>query len=193
MLRKFLIAPLGWGIIIFLLLAVWAATGGLWTPHRDRPVIIAALSRQPSSLQSHPGTAERVSNFLFGGQNIPGFSRAPNVAPSASQRRTREAREATRKVRLLTERTAARDLQRRLGGIPKDNLTLLSWGERKWIDSKLGCAAPNDIAIGVGGDGIPGWIFVYRAAAAPDTVYTYHSTRDGTALRYCGSEVKIIE
>jgi hypothetical protein len=179
--------------VILFLLVMWEKTGGFWTPVRDR----SSVTVKTANTQSQPGEAERISAFLFQGQYIPGFSKAPHVEPSATELALRESREATEKVRLSLQQQAAHELTKRLG-VPLDDIALESWGERDWLDSELGCAAPTDVVAPLPKP-LPGWIFVFRYADTPGVFHIYHSTRptpNNTShlrMRYCGTSFERID
>ena len=173
-------------------LMLWAFTGGLWERkartldfHR---IYQAEVQRQRSQKPespydaTKPGQAEAIRDFLYQGTSIPGWSVAPTVAPTAHQAANQDRIAVQRPTRFATQSKAVADLAGKLGGIPPQDISLVSWSERLWLDSALGCARPGEVMVPAR---LNGWMFVLRAAQKPRILYIYHATQDGRHLRFC--------
>lgn len=166
-------------LAIFVFFVVWAANRES-APKGTTPASEMSQSQQVGP--SEPGDAERLTAYLYRGTNIPGWSVPPPVSATERERQIQERRERERPIREAYQQQAARDLARRLGGVPVEDITLQSWSERTWLFSGLGC---NPAGAVVAPANTPGWIFVFRYAGSPGLAYTYHSDRVGKGIRYC--------
>ena len=74
--------------------------------------------------------------------------------------------------------------------MPKDDVVLLSWSERMWIDSALGCANSAEVLVGAT---LPGWMFVLSYAGDRTSYFVYNATITGKKQRFCRRERKSTE
>ena len=182
--RPLVIVPV---VALFLvgILFIWAITGGLWEPVTGtldfRKMAVDQIAGRGPAPQA--GEAERITDFLFGGW---GLSRPPPVKPNDHQLRIRAQIAAEKPMRIATQSRAIEDLRQRMGGIPAGDIVVISWSERTWLDSALGCASPGDNMVPAN---IPGWMFVLRAAQDQRSVFIYNADRKGL-LRFCRKERK---
>lgn len=184
-------------LFLFGIMVIWSVTGGLWERKAGTIDFRAIAERNIASQRqaevtarsgqdaTEPGEAERIQDYLFKGTDIPGFSVAPSVPPSERQLKERARLEAEKPLRLATQRRAIEDLRQRLGGVAKEDIVLLSWSERLWLDTALGCANPGEVLAPAR---LPGWMFVLSYAGDRKAFYTYNATRDGKQLRFCRRE-----
>jgi hypothetical protein len=191
-------------ISVFLIgiMLIWFITGGLWERkagsidfHRIYAARIAGErqrreSAMNASVATESGAADQIMDRLYGGTFIPGFSTPPPVEPTARQRQVRARRKAERPLRLATQAKAIQDLRERLGGVPKEDVVVISWSERMWLDTALGCARPDEPMVSAK---IPGWMFVLSFAGDRESFYIYNASRDGRQLRFCRKERKSTE
>lgn len=156
-------------IVLFMFLIIWAIAR---QPHSPPPQVV----HPPTA--TYPGKAESIVNYLFQGTDIPGWS----VAPVTKQPAPTPSQDNLELIRQSTQQRITENLAQQLGNIPIENIALVSWSERTWMFSGLGCAPKTDIIVPV--NAIPGWIFVFRVASNPTIHFIYHSDQKGN-FRYC--------
>ncbi len=148
--------------VIIVILIVWAIG---WNNKTQN-----LLPQQTSSAETtFPGKAESIVNYLFGS--------TPSTVTNREISKTEL-------IRQSTQQAVINDLATRLGKIPIQNIVVVSWSERKWLFSGLGCATPQEQLLI---EPVNGWIFVLCRADDPNLYYMYHTDQSGN-YKFCQTQ-----
>ena len=123
----------------------------------------------------YSGEANQISNYLYQGQYIPGFS--PQETPVPTQPTRQPPINAINRAKIYL----INNLEESGSEIAVDSLTLVATTKTVWLDNQVGCAYPGEITLA---DNVPGWIIVIKYPSNNKN-YVFHANDSGTRLRLC--------
>lgn len=133
----------------------------------------STVTQSTTTPVQYSGEAEQISNYLFQGQYIPGFSPQSTPVPTQTVQPPSAGLINKAKVYLIN------NLEQPGTTIALDSLTVQAITKIVWLDNQLGCAYPGEVTIP---DNVPGWIIVIKYN---NKYYVFHTDDGGSRLRLC--------